>query len=91
MKQSGGHVKIYSELSQGTTVKVYLPRVKGQAHEPELRTAKVPPAYGRETILLVEDDGDVRAFISEALQDLNYEVLEAHDAKSARAFLEVRK
>ncbi len=88
VKQSGGHVKIYSELQQGTTVKLYLPRAHGGAQEIEEQSAFAPSAYGNETILLVEDDADVRLFVSEALRELHYRVLEAHDAKSAFALLE---
>jgi PAS domain S-box-containing protein len=88
VKQSGGHVKIYSEAGQGTTVKIYLPRATGVAHEIELQDAAVPSAYGSETIMLVEDDADVRAFISEALRELNYRVLEAADSRSALALLD---
>jgi CheY-like chemotaxis protein len=89
VKQSGGHVKIYSELNQGTSVKLYLPRAQGRADEEEQTQFNVvPTAYGGETILLVEDDDDVRQFISEILRELNYQVLEAFDAKSALQLLE---
>jgi PAS domain S-box-containing protein len=85
VKQSGGHVKIYSELGEGTTVKIYLPRLT--AGIPAEQT--VPPGVGGEglgeTILVVEDDSDVRAYIVEALRDLHYAVLEAQDANSALA------
>jgi PAS domain S-box-containing protein len=89
VKQSGGHVKVYSEPQEGTTVKVYLPRAFGKkpAEQPNVRPS-VPQAYGRETILLVEDDDDVRAFISETLEELNYVVLQASDAASARERLD---
>jgi CheY-like chemotaxis protein len=84
VKQSGGHVKIYSEPGHGTTVKVYLPRVHGKAGDHPLPSDGVAPsAYGQETILVVEDDADVRAFICETLRDLDYGVLQASDARSA--------
>jgi CheY-like chemotaxis protein len=88
VKQSGGHVKIYSESGHGTTVKLYLPRAHGNAVADSQQTVAVPSAYGRETILVVEDDDDVRAFISETLADLSYTVLQASDARSALKVLD---
>jgi len=90
VKQIGGHVKIYSEPGHGTTVKIYLPRVKGAAAtaEPDLQNAKMPAAQGGESILVVEDDDDVRAFIAETLRELNYVVFRAIDAPSALKILE---
>jgi PAS domain S-box-containing protein len=84
VKQIGGHVKIYSESGHGTTVKIYLPRVKGAAvtAEPELQNAKMLAARG-ESILVVEDDDDVRIFIAETLRELDYIVFRASDAPSA--------
>jgi len=82
VKQSGGHVKIYSELDQGTTIKLYLPRLKEGAYqqEPE-RPLREHLGKADETILVVEDDNDVRAFSIDTLRDLGYSVLEAHDAE----------
>jgi PAS domain S-box-containing protein len=91
VKQSGGHVKIYSEPGQGTTVRVYLPRArddKKKGGEITLPRAIPPAAYGKETILVVEDDADVRAFICGTLEELRYTVLQAHDAASALQVLE---
>jgi PAS domain S-box-containing protein len=88
VKQSGGHVKIYSEPDQGTTVKVYLPRALGKAADAPVRGAAAPFAYGQETILVVEDDADVRAFICQALQELDYAVLQAGDAPAALKVLD---
>ena len=83
VKQSRGHVKIYSEPGTGTTVKLYLPRL--EAPPPE--EAPVPqPAErmtGVETVLLVEDDEDVRAFAAGSLGELGYRVLQAGDARAA--------
>ena len=65
VKQSGGHVKIYSEAGQGTTVKLYLPRLHRTtptSAEPDQRRAPRRAAPTRETILVVEDDDDVRAY-----------------------------
>ena len=91
VKQSGGHVKIYSERNDGTTVKIYLPRVHGNASETDQQHVATPSAYGQEVILVVEDDDDVRAFVSETLRDLNYQVFEAPDAKSAMKLLDREK
>jgi DNA-binding NtrC family response regulator len=71
-------------------VKIYRPRAHGKAaadHAPHGASA-APSAYGRETIMVVEDDTDVRDFICETLRDLNYNVLQAGDAKSALAVLD---
>jgi len=87
VKQSGGHVKIYSEVGQGTSVKIYLPRIhedEDQAAGPEL----VEAGGGSETILVVEDDEEVRATVSELLRELGYNVLTAKDAGSALPILE---
>jgi PAS domain S-box-containing protein len=93
VKQIGGHVKIYSEAGHGTTVKIYLPRVKGAAAtgEPDLQNAKMPAALGGEAILVVEDDHDVRAFIAETLRELNYIVFQAMDAPSAMRILDTER
>ena len=88
VKQSGGHVKIYSEVGEGTTVKVYLPRLAGGvAAQNRPESAALPPAEaGRgERILVVEDDDDVRSYIVEALRGLNFDVAEAADATAALA------
>jgi PAS domain S-box-containing protein len=81
IKQSGGHIKIYSEPGHGTTVKIYLPRLENELaiDEPE---DQQQPAEGErgEIILVVEDDEDVRSFLVETLRDLAYGVLPAHDA-----------
>ena len=83
IKQSGGHVKIYTEPGQGTTVKIYLPRAQATASDDHDKSIRVPSAYGKETVLVVEDDDDVRAFVSNSLQELSYVVLEASDSDSA--------
>jgi PAS domain S-box-containing protein len=87
VKQSGGHVKIYSEVGHGTSVKMYLPRVleeEDQLAGPTL----VEVGGGSETILVVEDDAEVRATVTEMLSDLGYNVLTAKDAASALPILE---
>ena len=91
MKQSGGHVKIYSERGEGTTIKLYLPRHYG---EEKIAAVEEPAGSDRgrgETILIVEDDEGVRQYASEILRDLNYQVIEAKDAASALRLLEADK
>ncbi|HZU52017.1 MAG TPA: PAS domain-containing protein [Sphingomicrobium sp.] len=86
-KQSGGHVKIYSEIGEGTTVRLYLPRVHENediAAGPEL----VEAGGGSETILVVEDDAEVRSTVTDLLRELGYKVLTAKDASSAVPILE---
>jgi len=87
VKQSGGHIKIYSEVGQGTTVKIYLPRVHDREDVlTDLRTA--PVRGGSETILVVEDDDEVRETAVALLSDLGYRVLKARDATSALSIIE---
>jgi PAS domain S-box-containing protein len=84
IKQSGGHVKIYSELGHGTSIRMYFPRsyVSKVSTEAEYEEA-VPEGENLETILVVEDDADLRAYVSDALRDLNYRVVSAPSAQSA--------
>ena len=87
VKQSGGHVKIYSEVGEGTTIKLYLPRAIGP-EDVEVTTSGGPIAGGTETVLVVEDDDEVRATVVEMLGDLGYGVLKAVDASSALSVIE---
>ena len=86
VKQSGGHVKIYSEPGQGTTVKIYLPRTRNpqEGVDPVSTTDIVG---GNETILVVEDDADVRAAVVDILADLGYAVLKAESAEQGLAVI----
>jgi len=88
IKQSGGHLKIYSEPGEGTTVKIYLPRLVGKAMA-QTEEEQVPPLAesGEETVLVCEDDEDVRAYSAEVLRELGYRVLEAADGSAALALL----
>jgi CheY-like chemotaxis protein len=89
VKQSGGHVKLDSEAGEGTTVKIYLPRLIGQADEEQETSVSAPPGGGvHEVVLVVEDDHDVRLFTTESLRDLGFTVLEANDGPSALKQLE---
>ena len=91
VKQSGGHVKIYSEIGEGTSIKLYLPRYVG--HDVDVPPeAPMDSERGRgETILLVEDDEGVRQYAADILRDLNYQVLEARDSASALKLLDAEK
>jgi signal transduction histidine kinase/CheY-like chemotaxis protein len=89
VKQSGGHVRIYSELGHGTTVKIYLPRLL-QARQVEAVPAAlphdasaVPRASPGEIVLLVEDNAEVRDYAKSVLEELGYGVVEATDADQA--------
>jgi CheY-like chemotaxis protein len=87
VKQSGGHVKIYSEVGHGTTVRIYLPR----SMESEAQTDTQPEGQmrgGSETILVVEDDEGVRETAVSLLRNLGYTVLHAPEAQSALAIIE---
>ncbi|HEX8064607.1 MAG TPA: ATP-binding protein, partial [Allosphingosinicella sp.] len=71
VKQSGGHIKIYSEIGEGTTVKIYLPRLATDAAAVEDDTnGAIPDGDGEETILVLEDDDDVRTYSVEILREL---------------------
>lgn len=86
VKQSGGHINIYSEVGKGTTVRMYLPRAK--AAEDELPVPSTSVVGGRETILVVEDDDAVRETAAELLRELGYQVLLARDGQSGVAIVE---
>jgi CheY-like chemotaxis protein len=87
VKQSGGHVRIDSDVGRGTTVRILLPRSRRSASGEEAgdaeRVEARPTARSNECILLVEDDEDVRRFGVSALEDLGYRVIAEPDAKSA--------
>ncbi|MGN6277377.1 MAG: ATP-binding protein [Sphingomonas sp.] len=90
IKQSGGHVRIYSEANHGTTIKIYLPRYLGDAGEDRAVLARgpVPEGSAAETILVCEDDDDVRAYSADSLRELGYQVIEAANGAAALAVLE---
>ncbi|HZQ40778.1 MAG TPA: response regulator, partial [Rhizomicrobium sp.] len=87
VKQSGGHIKIYSEPGDGTTVKLYLPRTRRERDAPEA-THSMPAEGGHERILVVEDDEGVRAAVVDMLTDLGYQVQHAAHAEDALKILE---
>ncbi|OAE49023.1 response regulator [Agrobacterium tumefaciens] len=86
LKQSGGHLKIYSEVGHGTTMKLYMPRTM-QAEDSLSDQKAIPVTGGTETVLVVEDDDGVRETSVALLTDLGYRVLKAHDAQSAFAIV----
>jgi signal transduction histidine kinase len=87
-KQSRGHVSIDSEVDQGTTVKLYLPRFRGEEVEiPVSDSQQAPYAMDGETVLIVEDDPAVRVLVSAVLSELGYAFVEAGDADGAMPIL----
>ena len=90
IKQSGGHIRIYSEPGEGTTVKIYLPRYVGadEKSDEAQENHATAGAAAAETILLVEDDEDVRAYLVEICRDLGYRVLSAPGSSAALRILE---
>jgi signal transduction histidine kinase/CheY-like chemotaxis protein len=87
VKQSHGHIKIYSEDGLGTTVRIYLPQATGAAQPAELESASSIEG-GHETILIVEDDDLVRTFVIGQIQSLGYRTLAAVNAKEALAVVD---
>jgi two-component system NtrC family sensor kinase len=91
MKQSEGHVKIYSESGEGTTIKLYLPRRDGNEAAHSVDEPASSERGRAETILIVEDDDGVRQYASEILRDLNYQIIEAKDSATALRLLDADK
>jgi PAS domain S-box-containing protein len=84
VKQSGGHLKIYSEVDQGTTVKIYLPRYFGRDNDDQLVEGELlGQGESGENILIVEDDDDLRAYLTDVVRALGYGVLNAANGKQA--------
>ncbi len=87
VKQSGGHIKVYSEVGHGTTIRLYLPRAM-ESEDVEVAAVNEPVTGGTETILVVEDDAEVRDTVVEMLSELGYTVLKAVDAQSGLSVIE---
>jgi CheY-like chemotaxis protein len=97
VRQSGGHIKIYSEVGEGTTIKLYLPRAtrteteeageRAPATPPAAPAPDVPKSEGQK-ILLVEDDAELNRFGTEVLQELGYRVVSVADGPSALKAIE---
>jgi two-component system cell cycle sensor histidine kinase/response regulator CckA len=91
VRQSGGHIWLYSEAGRGTTFKIYLPKVDrlrepDQTHTPERKQVEVP--HGSETVLLVKDDASLRLFVSTVLRECGYQILEAQNGIEAVSIAE---
>ncbi|ANI78523.1 MULTISPECIES: hybrid sensor histidine kinase/response regulator [Sphingobium] len=85
IKQSGGHIRVYSEVGQGTSIKIYLPRHHGPvpANDRAEGSPRLPHGGGHETVLVCEDDDKVRAYAVEVLNELGYRVIEANNGAAA--------
>ena len=88
VRQTGGHVRIYSELGEGTTAKLYLPRAVSPVREEGVAPQAPRVDGGPETILVVEDDKDLRVYSVATLRELGYTVLEAETGRAALAVLD---
>ncbi len=89
-KQSRGQVRLYSEVGQGTTAKIYLPRHHGKAEpdDPTVVGKPLPRSRAGETVLVVDDEPTIRMLIADTLAELGYQAIEAGDAASGLKFLE---
>jgi signal transduction histidine kinase/ActR/RegA family two-component response regulator len=88
VKQSQGHIKIYSELGHGTTIRIYLPRAEREIAPAAIPAAGAAPRQERhEIILVVEDDDNVRNVVTRQVRDLGYAVVEARNARAALLIL----
>jgi PAS domain S-box-containing protein len=88
VKQSGGHIKIYSEPGRGTTIKLFLPRAEGNAADaPGEEVALYRAPIATEAILVVEDDASIRKLVAAMLDSLGYKVAQAEDGPSAQLAL----
>jgi signal transduction histidine kinase/DNA-binding response OmpR family regulator len=85
VKQSGGHIKVYSEVGEGTTIRIYLPRLVGEAEHALVERKDWTPPHGdaRTTVLVVEDDPEVRAHTVQLVEELGYSTLAAASGPEA--------
>jgi len=89
MKQTGGHINVYSEVGKGTTFRLYLPRAEiNLPLKPRAEADSAPATGGTETILVVEDNEDVRRVVTRQMNELGYQVQQAEDAAVAMTILE---
>ncbi|ALU87756.1 multi-sensor hybrid histidine kinase protein [Herbaspirillum rubrisubalbicans M1] len=88
-RQSGGQVRLYSELGQGSTVSLYLPRHQHAAQAEECEPAHLPSAAGRgEVVLVVDDEASIRLLLVEVLSEAGYTTLQAEDGPAALRILQ---
>jgi CheY-like chemotaxis protein len=88
-RQSGGQIRIYSELGQGTTMCLYLPRHAGEIPDAlEVEGNHLPRASQSETVLIVDDEPTVRMLVTEVLGDLGYAAIDAGDGTAALKVLQ---
>ncbi len=87
VKQSGGHIAIYSEVDEGTTVRIYLPRTRAEEPVGRRESESFVTKGNNEVVLVVEDDGEVRATVMEMLSTLGYQAVEAENADAALAIV----
>jgi CheY-like chemotaxis protein len=92
-RQSEGHAKIYSELGKGSTIRLYLPRHRGEANEEQALPylSDTHSTEAGETVLVIEDEPVVRGLIVEVLSDLGYTALEAADGPKGLEILQSRR
>jgi len=88
IKQSHGHIKIYSEIGVGTTVKLYLPRDFSATLSEDVASQEEETAEAHHKVLVVEDDQEVRIFVVNALREIGYATVEASGAEAALRLLE---
>jgi signal transduction histidine kinase/CheY-like chemotaxis protein len=91
VKQSGGHVKVHTEPGRGTSVKIYLPRLTRDVPVEDESEAEFKVGRSGATILVIEDDDDVRSYVVEILRELKYRVFDAPDAAEAFALIEQKR
>ncbi|MER2198095.1 ATP-binding protein [Methylobacterium brachiatum] len=89
-QQSGGQVRIYSEIGQGTTVCIYLPRHYGEIEDDEqsVKLDTLPRSEQGETVLVVDDEPSVRMLVTDILEDLGYTAIEAGDSAAGLKLLQ---
>jgi two-component system cell cycle sensor histidine kinase/response regulator CckA len=91
VKQTGGHIWVYSEVGRGTTFKLYFPLHQGPLQVPERTVRALPPSGAGATILLVEDEASVRSTVRRLLERHEYRVLEATNGQDALALITARQ
>lgn len=89
-KQSGGHVRIYSEVGEGTTVCIYLPRHSGTAvdHDHSAEALRLVPTDAGETVMIVDDEPSIRMLFADVLQEMGYHVIQAADSLTGLSILQ---